>query len=164
MAVRAAKVQDAAAICDIWNSVIRDTLVTFTTEEKHPQAIAALIKNAPNPFFVAADPSCGVVGFATYGPFRSGPGYAFCKEHSIMLHPSARGQGIGHRLMDALENAARTQKVHSLIAGISGQNPGAVAFHRSLGFSDAGCVKQAGFKHGQWIDLILMQKIIGQPH
>jgi phosphinothricin acetyltransferase len=161
MAVRTAKVQDAPAICDIWNDVIRDTLVTFTTEEKQPEAIADRIANAPDPFFVATDTSGAVVGFATYGPFRSGPGYAFCKEHSVMLRPGARGQGIGCDLMATLEKAACAHRVHSLIAGISAQNPGAVAFHRSLGFADAGCIRQAGFKHGQWIDLILMQKIIG---
>ena len=34
MRLRDANVQDAPAIADLWNPIIRDTLNTFTTEEK----------------------------------------------------------------------------------------------------------------------------------
>ncbi len=81
-----------------------------------------------------------------------------------MLASSARGEGIGRLLMEAIGQVAQSEDVMSLIAGISGKNPGGIAFHRSLGFDVVGRVPKVGFKSGQWIDLVLMQKFIGVPH
>ncbi|MEL7259399.1 MAG: GNAT family N-acetyltransferase [Pseudomonadota bacterium] len=75
-----------------------------------------------------------------------------------MLEPDARGHGTGRALMAALEDHAVAQRVGSLMAGISGENTEAVAFHLALGYEEVGRVAQAGFKFGRWIDLILLQK------
>ena len=66
--IRAAKPSDAAAIVDIWNRVIRDTTITFTTIEKTPDGITDLMANSP--VFVAETDR--VIGFCTFGPFRAG--------------------------------------------------------------------------------------------
>lgn len=163
MLIRTANLQDARSICDIWNSVIRDTLVTFTTEEKRPDAVAADISARGAAFLIAEREAGRIAGFATFGAFRSGPGYAFTREHTVMLAPNARGAGIGRALMDALETVALSENVHSLIGGISGENPGGVAFHRSIGFHEVGRLPECGFKAGKWIDLVLMQKLLN-PH
>jgi len=163
MQIRTAKVQDAQDICAIWNTVIRDTLITFTTTEKRPDAVTSDILARGAAFLIAEDDAGRISGFATYGPFRPGPGYAFTKEHTVMLAPSARGAGTGRALMAALENVAGSETVHSLIGGISGENPGGVAFHCSIGFHEVGRLPDAGFKSGRWIDLVLMQKILGAP-
>lgn len=41
--IRHAQALDARAITAIWNPYIRETTVTFTTEEKTPQGIAQMI-------------------------------------------------------------------------------------------------------------------------
>lgn len=161
--IRKAAPKDAKAICAIWNAVIRDTLVTFTTDEKGPDDMMQVI-TARGPAFLTAHSADGALeGFATYGRFRAGPGYDFTREHTVMLSSLARGQGTGRLLMGALEKVAHSENVMSLIAGISAENPGGIAFHRKMGFAVVGQVAKAGFKSGQWIDLILMQKFIGTP-
>ena len=62
--------------------------------------------------------------------------------------------------MAALEDAARAEGVHVLIAGISSANPGAIVFHTALGFAEVGRMPEVGRKQGQWLDLVLMQKIL----
>jgi phosphinothricin acetyltransferase len=156
MKIRPAGAADAAAIADLWNGMISGTLHTFTDVEKTPQEVAALINARPAAFWLAEAEA--LAGFVTFGPFRSGPGYAATVEHSIVLAPSARGQGLGRRLMLAAEKAAQDQGVHVMIAGISSANAGAVAFHNALGFVQAGLLREVGRKRGQWLDLILMQK------
>lgn len=159
MIVRPARPEDAAPICAIWNPVIRDTLVTFTTQEKTEAGIAADIA-ARGPSFVVAEAEGQVQGFATSFPFRSGPGYAFTREHSIILRSAAHGRGVGRALMSALEEAARADGVHSLFAGVSGANPEGLAFHARLGFAEVARLPEVGFKAGRWLDLVLMQKFL----
>ncbi|MES0824646.1 GNAT family N-acetyltransferase [Ruegeria sp. SCP11] len=159
MIVRRAELGDAAAIAAITNAIIRDTLVTFTTDERTVQSIAADIETR-GPGFLVAESDGQVQGFATYGPFRTGPGYAHCREHTIQLASEARGQGTGRALMAALEGAARADGVHVLVAGISSANPDAIAFHAALGFVQVGHMPEVGFKWGKRLDLVLMQKIL----
>ncbi|WP_171231224.1 GNAT family N-acetyltransferase [Ruegeria sp. HKCCA4812] len=159
MIIRPAMAADAPAIARITNAIIRESLITFTTDERSATQITEDI-TARGTGFLVAEHDGHVVGFATYAPFRAGPGYAQTREHSIQLSPDARGKGVGRALMQALEAAARTDGAHVLVAGISSANPGAVAFHAALGFSQVGRMPEVGFKWGQWLDLVLMQKIL----
>ncbi len=159
MSIRAAAPEDAQAICAIWNPIIRDTTVTFTDTPKLAEDISTLIKVRAGAFFVA-EQAGEVAGFATYSAFRSGPGYWRTKELSINLAPDVRGKGIGRALLEQLETYAVAQEVHSLIAGISGENPKAQAFHAKLGYQHVGLIPDVGYKFGRYIDLVLMQKIL----
>lgn len=161
MIVRPARTGDAVVIAEITNAIIRDTLITFTTDERSAEGIASDITDRGAAYLVA-EAEGQVLGFATYGPFRSGPGYAQCREHSVQLSPKARNQGTGRALMAALERVALAESVHVLIAGISSANPGAVAFHTALGFKKVGHMPEVGFKWGKRLDLLLMQKILAQ--
>ncbi len=159
MIVRQARAGDAAAICAIHNPIIHDTLITFTTTERTPEAVAADIA-ARGAGFLVAELDGAVLGFASFGLFRGGPGYAFSREHTILLDPRARGRGIGRVLMTRLEEAAAEEGVHVLVGGVSAANPGGLAFHAALGFAEVGRMPEVGFKAGQWLDLVLMQKIL----
>lgn len=159
MIVRQARIADAAAIAEITNAIIRDTLVTFTTNLRSVESIAEDIQ-ARAPAYLVAEQDGRVLGFATYGLFRAGPGYAHSREHTVQLAPEARGQGVGRALMTALEVAAKAEGVHVLVAGISSANPDAIAFHAALGFAQVGSMPEVGFKWGKRLDLVLMQKIL----
>ncbi|MFW8593495.1 GNAT family N-acetyltransferase [Cribrihabitans neustonicus] len=162
MTVRPADPGDAVAIARIYNRIVRDTLVTFTTVEKPPEAIAAEIAERKGRYFVA-EAGGAVEGLAYFGAFRSGPGYKHTAELTIYLSAGAQGRGLGRALMQRLEQAAADSGIRVLVAGISGANPGAQAFHAALGFTDAGRLPEAGYKHGQWLDLVLMQKNLAAP-
>lgn len=141
--------------------MIRETDATFTTQEKTIKGMAALIAERTGGFWVAD--LGGVQGFVTYGPFRSGPGYAATVEHTIILAKTAQGSGAGRALMQKAIAGGRAQGHHVMVAAISGANPGAVGFHSKLGFEQVALMPQVGRKGGKWLDLILMQKIISTP-
>lgn len=160
--IRPAEARDAAAVAAIWNPVIRDTAITFTTLEKTPEGLAAAFaaSAAEDRAFLLAEEGGAVLGFATYGPFRGGPGYARTMEHTVILGPQARGRGVGRALMAAVEAHARARSIHSLWGGVSAENPDAVAFHRAIGFAEVARLPEVGFKFGRWMDLVLVQKIL----
>ena len=127
MTIRAATQADAAEIAAIWNDMIRNTLFTFTTEEKTETGIAAMILDRPGAVWVAQAEAEAIAGFVTYAQFRSGPGYRTSVEHSIVLGAGARGQGTGRALMDKAIASAAGQGHHVMVAGISAANAGGVA-------------------------------------
>lgn len=139
---------------------VRDTLVTFTTDEK-PLRLWLEDISAGAPVFVAEQDGA-VLGYGTFGPFRSGPGYARTAEHSVYLAPGAAGRGAGRALLEAVEAAAEAAGIRVMVAGISGANPGAVTFHRRCGYRETGRMPGVGRKMGRWLDLVLMQKNLPQ--
>ena len=160
--IRPATRADCGAIAAIWNPIIRDTDLTFTTVEKTEAGLAQMLVDkarAGQPFLVA-EVDAQVCGFASYGAFRSGPGYARTQEHTIILGAKARGLGLGRALMVALENEARSRGVHVLVAGIAGGNAQAIGFHTAIGFHKVGEMPEVGTKRGLWHNLILMQKLL----
>jgi L-amino acid N-acyltransferase len=152
----------ARAIAEIWNPVIRDTGMTFNSVEKDENELVRLIvtrADAGHGFFVAEEAG-EVTGFATYAQFRAGAGYARAMEHTVILAPDARGQGLGRALMEAIEAHARAREVHAMMAGVSGENPDGIAFHARLGYAEVARVPEVGWKFGRWMDLVLMQKFL----
>lgn len=158
MIVRPAAPGDAAGIAALVNPVIRDTAITFTTEEKTPRSISRAIRDT-GAYFVAGD-GPEIAGYACYFQFRGGPGYAHAMEHSITLAPEARGRGIGRGLMHVLETHAKAQGAHVMVAGVSGENAGGIAFHSAIGYREVGRMSEVGRKFDRWLDLVLMQKLL----
>jgi phosphinothricin acetyltransferase len=157
MIIRQARSEDAEAIAALWNPVIRDTAITFNSVEKTIETITEEIASR-HAFLLAEDEA--LLGFATYGQFRGGVGYARTAEHTIALAPDTRGRGIGRALIEALEDHARDAGFHSLIAGVSGENPGGIAFHERMGYAQVAVLPQVGWKFERWMDLILLQKLL----
>lgn len=161
MLIRPAEQADVPAIAGLWNLFVRETSVTFTTEEKTPEGLCALIarrQDQGRAFFVLRDGD--EIGFATYDQFRSGPGYAWAMEHTILISAGLRRRGAGRALLRAIEDHARTRGAHTLFAAVSGENPDGIAFHSRAGFAVSASYPEAGRKFGRWIDLVLMMKFL----
>lgn len=154
--IRAAIPSDAAQIAAIWNHAIRETTITFNPVEKTDEEVATLTAQD----CLVWEEAGRIMGFARYFPFRGGEGYRFTVEHTIMLHDEGHGNGAGRRLMEALCADAKAAGKHSMFAGCSAENRGAVAFHARLGFQEVATLPEVGFKFGRWIDLVLMQKFL----
>lgn len=109
------------------------------------------------PVLVATDGS-GVLGFATFGDFRSWPGYRHTIEHSVHVRADARGRGLGRDLMHALLERAAALGKHVMVAGVDADNVGSIRLHERLGFRRAGTLHQVGCKFGRWLDLTFLER------
>lgn len=150
-----ATLADLEPIRRLWNDVIRDTTITFTSTPKDAATIAEIIDTQP--VFVARD-GAKCLGFSTYSQFRGGDGYRLTQEYAIYLTQAARGRGLGRGLLQAVERHARDAGNHAFIAGISGENVKAIKFHEAMGFTHCGRLREVGHKFGRFLDLVLMQK------
>lgn len=114
------------------------------------------------PYLVAEDGG-QVLGFAYCNWFKPRPAYRFSAEDSIYLHPDAAGKGLGRALLAALAEQAQAVGVRKLIAVIGDSaNAGSIGVHRTNGFTQVGVLKSCGWKFGQWRDVVLMEKTLGE--
>jgi len=104
-----------------------------------------------------------VVGFSTYGSFRSKPAYQFTVEHSVFVHKDFRGRKIGYQLMKALLEKAESRDVAVMIGCIDADNKESIRLHEKLGFSFSGLIQRAGFKFGRYLDVVFYQYNLKGP-
>lgn len=97
------------------------------------------------PVLVALDAG-EVLGYASYGTWRSFEGFRHTVEHSVYVRRDQRGQGLGLRLMQALIERARTADLHVMIAAIEAENASSIRLHQRLGFVVTGQMPQVGRK------------------
>lgn len=162
MPIRPATPEDLPEILAFWNPMIRETTVTFSSEERTLESLGQMIatRRGKGREFLIAEEDDQIMGFATYDQFRGGNGYLHAMEHTIILSGQARGRGLGRNLMRAVEDHARGGGAHTMVAAVSAENEGGVAFHLALGYEPVGRLPQSGRKFGRWLDLVLLQKIL----
>lgn len=115
------------------------------------------------PWLVAEDSGGRVLGYAYANHFRPRRAYRFCVEDSIYLHPAARGRGVGTALLAELIQRCQAAGARQMLAviGDSG-NLGSIGVHRRHGFEHQGVLKSAGWKFDRWLDVVLMQRTLGE--
>ncbi|MDP9893045.1 phosphinothricin acetyltransferase [Variovorax boronicumulans] len=165
LSIRPSRDDDVAAITAIYAHHVLHGTGTFETEAPSGIDMAArradvLSKNLP---YLVAEEDGEVLGFAYCNWFKPRPAYRFSAEDSIYMAQSARGKGLGAKLLAALSQAAEAVGVRKLIAVIGDSaNAGSVGVHRSQGFTHVGVLKDCGWKFGEWRDVILMEKVLGE--
>ena len=165
MQIRDAIEPDFGQITEIYNDIVLHSTATWndrpaTVDERIAWGQARVRQSYP--VLVAADQE-QVAGFATFGDFRSGPGYRFTVEVTIYIHAGCRGQGIGAQLLAALTARAQALGKHSMIAAVDSENTGSLRFLERHGFQRVGLIPEAGFKFGRFLDLVLLQRHINAP-
>jgi L-amino acid N-acyltransferase YncA len=119
-----------------------------------------LSKNLP---WLVAVEGGEILGYAYCNWFKPRPAYRFSAEDSIYLAPQATGMGLGRTLLAELAAQAERAGVRKLIAVIGdSNNAGSIGVHRTLGFSHAGVLRSSGWKFDRWLDVVLMDKSLGQ--
>src|SRR5690606_19462093 len=113
------------------------------------------------PYIAAEDETGRLIGYAYASAFRTRPAYRWLVEDSIYLSPEARGKGTGKALLRELLGRCEALGFRQMVAVIGGASPASVSVHKSLGFEMTGTLKGTGFKHGRWLDTVLMQIALG---
>ena len=162
--IRPATTADIPAITAIYRpSVLHGTAsfeITAPDEAEMARRMQAVL-DANMPYLVA-ESGGKVLGYGYLGAYRPRPAYAWAVENSIYVDPAAHRAGVGRALLAALIEYATARGFRQMIAviGDSGQS-GSIGLHRAMGFTFCGTVHSVGFKHGRWLDQVLMQRTLG---
>lgn len=160
--VRAAETHDLAAILAIYNDAVLNTTAVWDETPRSMQAQEEWFraKQAQGYPVLVGVHEGQVAGFCSYGPFRAWYGYRFSVEGSIYVAADKRRCGIARQMLAALVSRAREQGYHALLAGIEARNEASIRLHEKLEYVRVGCLPEVGFKFGQWLDLVFMQRTL----
>jgi L-amino acid N-acyltransferase YncA len=164
MRIRNATPEDAAAIARIYNQGIEDRLATLETTLRPPEERAAWMaaKGPRYPVLVAEDDSGDILGWGSLNQFNPRrPAYDHVSDFSVYVAREARGRRIGSLLLDALEARARENGFHKLVLAAFPHNTAGMKLYERHGFRTVGIYQEQGQLDGKWIDVIIMEKLLG---
>jgi L-amino acid N-acyltransferase YncA len=160
--VRDAGADDAEAIARIYNQGIEDRVATLETAQRtadeRREWLAA--HSERHPVLVAENDRGQVLGWASLNQFNPRPAYDHVADFSVYVAREARGSGVGTVLLVALEDRARQIGFHKLVLAAFPTNSAGMRLYTQRGFQVVGTYHQQGLLGGQWVDVILMEKIL----
>jgi len=158
--VRPALPSDLEAVAAIYGEHVLHGTASFEIE---PPDVAEIkrryeaIVGAGLPYLVA-ECDGAVAGYAYASLYRPRPAYRFTVEDSVYLATGLQGRGIGRALLAALIEVCRATGKQQMIAIIGDSaNRASIGLHTALGFRHVGTLTDVGFKHGHWLDSVVMQ-------
>lgn len=163
--ILSATAADAAEIAAIYAHHVRHGTATFEIVPPDAAEMAARLRArvaAGLPWLVARDDAGALVGYAYAGRFHARAAYRDTCENSVYIRHDRLGQGLGTLLLAALLARCEAAGLRQMIALIAGTEPASIALHASAGFVEVGRLRSVGRKFGRWIDVIYMQRALGE--
>lgn len=164
--VRDSNVADIPAITRIYGHWVLHGLASFELDPPQESDMAGrrlAVLASGFPYVVAENGERRILGFAYLSPYRARPAYRFSCEDSVYVAPYALSRGVGRALLAALIDRATGAGFRLMVAVIGDSaNAASIALHAQAGFQHAGLLAAIGWKHGRWVDSVLMTRALGE--
>jgi len=159
--LRAAKVDDLPAINAIYNHYVEHSTCTYQTvpSTAHERRDWFNAHGPEHPVIVAVENDT-VIGWGSLSRFHPRQAYCHSVEDSVYLHHEHQGRGLGSLLLGELLRRAVQIGHHTVLGGIDADQKASIALHAKFGFEKVSHLKEVGHKHGRWLDVIWMQKML----
>lgn len=158
--IRPAEEEDCDAIAEIYNDGIMDGNATFDEFDVRGKRYSKYIKDSTRCSLLCALIDKLVVGWSLIEPKSERFAYRFTANFALYIRHGYRGRGIGMALSLAAEAEATRLGYHSIVSENLSTNPASIALDINNGYFRVGEIREAGFRNGEWIGLVLMQKIL----
>ena len=164
MPARLATVADAEAINAIYNHYVRTSAATFQVDDETTEERIEELRTRPNeqPMIVLEDGG-EIVGWGALSPFRSRCAYRETIELTVYVRSDCHRRGYGRVIVRDLIALARSLGYHTLLAASCEESVGSIGLLRSLGFVDAGTLREVGCKFGRRLDVVYLQLMLAEP-
>jgi len=162
LSIRRAGAADAEAIAAIYNEGIDDRVATLETERRTPNERRAWLdaRGERHPVLVA-ERGGQVVAWASVNPFNPRTAYDHVADLSIYVARSARGTGVGRVLLARVLDEARRLGFHKMVLAAFPSNTAGMRLYTRMGFTTVGTYREQGCLDGRWVDVIVMEQILG---
>lgn len=157
--------EDVPALAEIYAHYVLESAATFEIVPPDEVETARRLRDLTGqgyPFLVMRDGSGRVLGFGFAHRYGPRAGYQYSVETLIYVAPGSLGRGIGTALLNSLVSECEKRGYRQAFAVITASEPASVILHARAGFLPVGTLEGAGWKHGQWLDVFLMQRRLGE--
>jgi len=164
--IRPATLADIPAITAIYGHSVTTATASFELEPPDAAEMRARMQGLLDGGFpyLAAEIDGRIAGYAYAALYRTRPAYRLTVEDSVYVAPDLQRRGIGQALLERLIAESTTRNYRQMVAviGDSTQQQGSIAVHKAVGFELIGIMPAVGFKHGRWLDTVIMQRALGK--
>lgn len=163
MEFRDATGDDAATVARIYNQGIEDRSATLETQPRTPEERAEWLaaRGLRHPVIVAVDADGTVAGWGSLNAFSPREAYDHVADFSVYVARERRGRGVGDALLGALEARARALGYHKMVLAALPANATGMRLYERRGFRTVGVYREQGLLDGRWVDVIVMEKLLG---
>jgi L-amino acid N-acyltransferase YncA len=159
MNVRFATEDDLESIAEIYNQGIRTRRATFDTNGRTSNDIRGWLEDKAHPLLVA-EKDGAVLGWVHASSYRTRACYSGVAEFSIYVAETARGQGVGDRLMQAFIPACEEQGIWKILSRIFPENTASRNLCKRHGFREIGTYEKHARLEGIWRDVVIVERLI----
>ena len=164
VSVRPVRETDIPAIAAIYGHAVLHGAASFEVEPPDEAEMTRRMRAVVDGGFpyLVAEKDGRLLGYAYAGLYRTRPAYRNSIENSVYVGPEAHRLGVGRALLSELIEIATRRGFRQMIAVIGDSaNAGSIGLHRALGFTFCGTIHSVGYKHGRWLDSVIMQRALG---
>ena len=165
MLLRPCEADDVPAITAIYAREVEQGTASFELtppDEAEMRARRDALLAGGYPYLVARAEDGTIAGYAYAGAYRARPAYQATLENSVYVGAVFRRTGLGLRLLAALVAESEARGFRQMIAVIGDSaNRASIRLHEQAGFAHTGTLRSVGWKHGRWLDTVLMQRALG---
>lgn len=112
--------------------------------------------------FLVAERDGELVGYGYATLYRPRPAYRYTVEDSVYVREDMYGLGVGQELLSRVIERCIESGRRQMVAIIgNSENLASIRLHERLGFRKVGVFESVGFKHGRWLDTVIMQRELG---
>lgn len=157
---RAAAPADAAALAAIYNEGIADRVATFETTPRTAEEARGWPDESV--VLIVAERDGDILGWARVSTYSDRCVYQGVGEHGVYVARSARGQGVGRGLLEAMCVAAEEPGLYKLTSRVFSDNAPSRVIHLAAGFEEVGIQRRHGRLDGEWKDCVLVERLLGE--
>lgn len=163
--IRDAHAGDLAEISQIYNYFVSRSTATFAMQEEtlaERQQWFEQHQKAGLPVLVATGEDGRILAWASLSFYHERCGYRQTVEPSLYVHHEFHSKGLGRKMTTDLMNRAEEGDFHCMVALVCSENETSIKVLRSFGFEEKGVLRQVGRKFDRWLDVTMLQKMLGE--
>ena len=155
---------DMSEVTAIQKQAVLEGLASFSLVPLNEGEMVEKFSKLQNDLYpcIVAEIEGKIAGYANGAPYRPRPGYRWTIENSVYVSPNFHKHGVGYLLLEEIIRQSKELGFRQMIAVIGDSaNIASIRLHEKCGFTHAGTLTGVGYKHGKWLDSVMMQYVLG---